>query len=84
MPLQVAFSLRERVDLRSQKEGILGKNIAWGRVGQTKEKRMHKKGGFSNRALIKAIFDAFKQSIFEASELLSTKAPRLKHDYRHP
>ena len=45
-PLQVAFALRERVDLRSQKEGILGKRIAWGRVGRTgqkKEKRMHKK-----------------------------------------
>ena len=44
--LQVAFSLRERVDLRSQKEGILGKKVAWGRVGRTgqkKEKRMHKK-----------------------------------------
>ena len=45
-PLQVAISLRQRVDLRSQKEGILGKKIAWGRVGRTrqkKEKRMHKK-----------------------------------------
>ena len=45
-PLRVAFSLRERADLRSQKEGILGKKIAWGRVGRTgqkKEKRMHKK-----------------------------------------
>ena len=47
-PLQVAFSLREGVDLRFQKEGILGRNIAWGRVGRTRqkeEKRMHKKGG---------------------------------------
>ena len=45
-PLQVAFSLWERVDLRSQKEGILGKKVARGRVGRTgqkKEKRMHKK-----------------------------------------
>ena len=45
-PLQVAFPLLERVDLRSQKEGILGKKIAWGRVGwtgQKKEKRMRKK-----------------------------------------
>ena len=45
-PLEVDFSLRERVDLRSQKEGILGEKIAQGRVGQTgqkKEKRMHKK-----------------------------------------
>ena len=31
-PLQVAFSLLDRVDLRSQKEGILGKKIGWGRV----------------------------------------------------
>ena len=45
-PLQVAFSLRERVGLRSQKGRILGKKIAWGRegwTGQKKEKRMHKK-----------------------------------------
>ena len=45
-PLEVAFSLLERVDLRSQKDRILGKKIAWGRVGwtgQKKEKRMHKK-----------------------------------------
>ena len=46
-PLQVAFSLRERVDLRCQKEGILGKKIARGRGGadkeKKKEKRMHKK-----------------------------------------
>ena len=32
-PLQVAISLLERVDLRSQKKGILGKKIAWGTVG---------------------------------------------------
>ena len=38
-PLQVAFSLLERVDLRSQKEGILGKKIAWGRVGWTGQKK---------------------------------------------
>ena len=38
-PLQVAFSLRERVDLRSQKEGILGKRIARGRVRRTGQKR---------------------------------------------
>ena len=40
------LSLLERVELRSQKEGILGKEIAWGRVGwagQKKEKRMRKK-----------------------------------------
>ena len=45
-PLEVAFSLLERVDLRSQKDRILGKKIAWGRVGwtgQKKEKRMRKK-----------------------------------------
>ena len=45
-PMQVAFSLRERVDLRSKKEGIWGKKITWGRVGRTgqkKEKGMHKK-----------------------------------------
>ena len=45
-PLQVAFSLLERVDLRSQKERILGNQIAWGRVGWTghkKAKRMRKK-----------------------------------------
>ena len=45
-PLEVAFSLRERVGLRSQKGRILGKKIAWGREGRTgqkKEKRMHKK-----------------------------------------
>ena len=52
-PLQVAFSLRERVELKSQKEGIFGKRTAWGRVGQTgqkKEKRMHKKGGILHQA----------------------------------
>ena len=45
-PLQVAFPLQERVDLGCQKEGILGKKIARGRMGRTgqkKEKRMHKK-----------------------------------------
>ena len=46
-PLQVTFSLLERVDLRSQKEGTLGKKIAWGRAGwtgqQKKKKRMRKK-----------------------------------------
>ena len=45
-PLEVALSLQERVDLRCQKEGILGKKIAWERVGwtgQKKEKRMRKK-----------------------------------------
>ena len=36
-PLQVTFSLLERVDLRSQKEGILGKEVAWGRAGQKKK-----------------------------------------------
>ena len=38
-PLQVAFSLLERVDLRSQKGRISGKNIGWGRVGWTGQKR---------------------------------------------
>ena len=36
------FSLLERVDLRSQKEGILGKRIAWGRVGWTEQKKRKK------------------------------------------
>ena len=48
-PLQVTFSLQERVDLRSQKVGILGKKIAWGRVGWTGQKKRKKgcakKGG---------------------------------------
>ena len=35
----VAYFLLERVDLRSQKEGILGKKIAWGRVGWTRQKK---------------------------------------------
>ena len=38
-PCRVAFSLRERADLRSQKEGIWGKKIAWGRVGRTGQKK---------------------------------------------
>ena len=45
-PLQVAFSLLERLDLRSQKDGIWGKKIAWGRGGvdrAKKGKRMRKK-----------------------------------------
>ena len=45
-PLQVAFSLLERVDSRSQKEGSLGKKITWGRVGwtgQENERRMRRK-----------------------------------------
>ena len=47
-PLQVAFSLRERVDLRSQKEGIFGKKIAWGRLGADRAKKgCTKKGGAS-------------------------------------
>ena len=41
-PLEVAFSLRERVDLRSQKEKILGKKIAWERVGWTRQKKRKK------------------------------------------
>ena len=46
--LQATFALLERVDLRSQKGGIWGKKIAWGRegwTGQTKKKakRMRKK-----------------------------------------
>ena len=49
-PLQVALSLLKRVDLRSQKEEILGKKIAWGRVGWTEQKSKKgcaKKGGNS-------------------------------------
>ena len=50
--LHVTFSLLERVDLRSQKEGILGKEIAWGRVGWTRQKTRKKgcakKGGWMN------------------------------------
>ena len=49
-PLEVAFSLLERVD---QKDRILGKKTAWGRVGwteQKKEKRMRKKGGVKREA----------------------------------
>ena len=39
----------------------------------------------ANRALVKAIFEALKclkYSVFEASELVSTKTLLLKHDYR--
>ena len=52
-PLQVAFSLLsiERVDLRSQKEGIWEKNIASGRAGRTgqtkRKKGCVKKKGFA-------------------------------------
>ena len=42
-PLQVAFPLLERVDLRSQdprkKKGDLGKKIAWGRGGVERQKK---------------------------------------------
>ena len=38
-PLQVAFSPIEKVDLRSQREGIMGRKIAWGRVGWTGQKK---------------------------------------------
>ena len=48
-PLEVAFSLRERVGLRSQKGRILGKKIAWGREGVDRKKKgkkdAQKKGG---------------------------------------
>ena len=47
-PLEVAFSLLERVHLRSQTERIWVKKIAWGRVGwtgQKKEKGCAKKVG---------------------------------------
>ena len=58
-PLQVAFSLRERVDLRSQKEGILGKKIAWGRVGWAGQKKgkkdAPKKGGIIGGNMIALI-----------------------------
>ena len=47
-PLRIAFSLRERADLRSQKEGILGKKIARGRVRRTGQKRKRKKGCTKN------------------------------------
>ena len=45
-PLQVAFSLPERADLRSQKEGFWGRKLpgeGWGGEGKQKEKRMRKK-----------------------------------------
>ena len=41
-PLEVAFSLLERVDLRSQKGRIFGKKMAWGRVGWTEQKKRKK------------------------------------------
>ena len=41
---------------------------------------------FSNRALVKAVFEAlkclFKHSVVEAPKLVSTKNPLLKHFYR--
>ena len=49
-PLQVALSLLERVDLRSQKEGIFGRNLPGeGRGGQSKKRKKGcaKKGGYS-------------------------------------
>ena len=39
-PLQVAFSLLERVDLRSHKRGILGKKCFWGRVGYPRVRKI--------------------------------------------
>ena len=48
-PLQVAFSLLERVDLRSQKRGILGEENCLGKGGVDRAKKGKKdaqKGGF--------------------------------------
>ena len=47
-PLEVAYSLLARVDLTFQKEAILGRKTAWGRVrwtGKKREKGCAKKGG---------------------------------------
>ena len=60
---EVSFPLLERVDLRSQKEGILGKKIGWGRVGwtwQKKEKRMRKKKWAIYKKIIKLISKRFR------------------------
>ena len=53
-PEASTFSLPERVDLRSQKEGISGKKLTWGRAGWTGQKEGKKDaqkkvgfGGFS-------------------------------------
>ena len=43
-PVGRPFSLRERVDLRSQKEGILGRKIAW--EGWVEKKDAQKKVGY--------------------------------------
>ena len=37
-----SYCLLERVDLRSQKEGLLWRKIAWGRVGRTGQKKGQK------------------------------------------
>ena len=70
-PLQVAFSLRERVDLRSQKGRILGKKIAWGRVGRTGQKKGKK--------------DAQKKVGIQFLDLLAPARlpPMQKQDARH-
>ena len=66
-----AFSLLERVDLRSQKEEILGKKIAWGRVSwtrQKKEKRMRKKRrgsqGYQNQSFSNMLSGPFPPTLF--------------------
>ena len=40
--MKVPFALLERVVLRSQKKGVLGRNIVWGAQGERKEKRTRK------------------------------------------
>ena len=54
-PLQVAFSLQERVDLRSSKRGFLGRKLP-GKGGADRAKK-RKKGGTKKGGLIKEVED---------------------------
>ena len=78
--LQVAFPLRKRAVLRSQKEGVLGKNIAWGGMGfgggwGCKEKKtlkrrvslQHAQVGRATVPVTFCIFRAFGYVIIKAS-----------------
>ena len=58
--------------------------LAW--FSEDPPQQWTRKSRFSNRALVEAIFEApecLKNSVFEASKLVSTKTLVLKHSYRH-
>ena len=83
--LEVAFSLLERADLRSQKDRILGKRIAGGRAGWTlytkKGRRMRKKRWVVLEGITQLSRDMLQNGVSHrcACVKLSTKRGVLHH-----